>query len=112
MDWSNHFGCNSWSNVWMGVLMNTNESEILSKQFDEAMDLIGKYELKVRQLEDHINDLDCLLDKKYQIIKELKNQATLLTNQEISNIRDKFLTPKDCDIYTFARAILRKAQEK
>ena len=29
--------------------MNANELEILSKQFDEAMDLIGKYELEVRQ---------------------------------------------------------------
>jgi hypothetical protein len=35
-----------------------------------------------------------------------------LTNEEISNIRDEFLSQKDCDIYIFARAILRKAQEK
>ena len=35
-----------------------------------------------------------------------------LTKEEISGIRDKYLTPKDCDIYTFARAILGKAQEK
>jgi hypothetical protein len=35
-----------------------------------------------------------------------------LTKEEISDIRDEFLAPKDCDIYTFARAILRKAQEK
>lgn len=40
-----------------------------------------------------------------QILKEL-------TKEEISDIRDKYLTPKDCDIYTFAEAILRKAQEK
>lgn len=35
-----------------------------------------------------------------------------LSYEEISDIRDKHLAPKDCDIYTFARAILRKAQEK
>ena len=35
-----------------------------------------------------------------------------LTKEEISDIRDKYLSPQDCDIYTFARAILRKAQEK
>jgi hypothetical protein len=35
-----------------------------------------------------------------------------LTNEEISDIRDEFLSQKDCDIYIFARAILRKAQEK
>ena len=34
--------------------MNTNELEILSKQFDEAMDLIGKYELEVRQQQTEI----------------------------------------------------------
>jgi len=38
-----------------------------------------------------------------QILKEL-------TKEEISDIRDKYLTPKDCDIYTFAKAILEKAQ--
>ena len=43
-----NFGCSSWSNVCLGVLMNATELEILSKQFDEAMDLIGKYELEVR----------------------------------------------------------------
>jgi hypothetical protein len=34
-----------------------------------------------------------------------------LTNEEISDIRDKHLAPKDCDIYTFARAILKKASK-
>jgi hypothetical protein len=32
-----------------------------------------------------------------------------LTNEEISDIRDKHLAPKYCDIYTFARAILKAA---
>lgn len=35
-----------------------------------------------------------------------------LTDQEIQEICHKFLAPKGCTIYTFARAILRKAQEK
>ena len=35
-----------------------------------------------------------------------------LTDEEISDIRDEFLSPSGCDIYTFAKAILRKAQEK
>jgi hypothetical protein len=34
-----------------------------------------------------------------------------LTNEEISDIRDQFFAPKDCNIYTFARALLKKAQE-
>ena len=34
-----------------------------------------------------------------------------LTDDEIVDIGTQFLAPKDCDIYTFARAILRKAQE-
>jgi hypothetical protein len=32
-----------------------------------------------------------------------------LSYEEISDIRDKHLAPKDCDIYTFARAILKEA---
>ena len=35
-----------------------------------------------------------------------------LTDDEIREICSKYLTPKDCNIFTFARAILRKAQEK
>ena len=35
-----------------------------------------------------------------------------LTDEEIVDIGTEFLAPKDCDIYTFARAILRKASEK
>jgi hypothetical protein len=34
-----------------------------------------------------------------------------LTDKEIVDINTEFLAPKGCDIYTFARAILRKAQE-
>jgi hypothetical protein len=35
-----------------------------------------------------------------------------LTDNEIRDICNKFLAPKDCNIFTFARAILRKANEK
>jgi hypothetical protein len=35
-----------------------------------------------------------------------------LTDDEIRDICTKYLAPKDCNIFTFARAILRKAQEK
>ena len=35
-----------------------------------------------------------------------------LTDDEIVDIGTEFLAPKDCDIYTFARAILRKTQNK
>ena len=35
-----------------------------------------------------------------------------LTDNEIRDICSKFLAPKDCNIFTFARAILRKASEK
>jgi hypothetical protein len=34
-----------------------------------------------------------------------------LTYEEISDIRDKYLAPKDCDIYKFAKAILKAASE-
>jgi hypothetical protein len=35
-----------------------------------------------------------------------------LTDDEIVDIGTEFLGPKDCDIFTFARAILKKANEK
>jgi hypothetical protein len=52
------------------------------------------------------------------IIVELKNRGFIahpakeLTNEEISDIRDQFFAPDECNIYTFAKAILRKANEK
>jgi hypothetical protein len=38
-------------------------------------------------------------------------QLKTLTDKEIVDINTEFLAPKGCDIYTFARAILKKAQE-
>jgi hypothetical protein len=37
--------------------------------------------------------------------------AKELTNEEISDIRDEFFAPDGCNIYTFARALLKKASE-
>ena len=44
------------------------------------------------------------------VCKMIKQQREL-TYEEISDIRDKHLTPKECDIYTFAKAILKAASE-
>jgi hypothetical protein len=61
---------------------------------------------------------------KNQIIAEKDGSLTInvnagevtvnkdLTDDEIRDICSKFLAPKDCNIFTFARAILKKAQEK
>ena len=35
-----------------------------------------------------------------------------LTDREIASICKEHLAPKNCDIYTFARAILQKASEQ
>jgi hypothetical protein len=35
-----------------------------------------------------------------------------LTDREIASVCKEHLAPKNCDIYTFARAILQKASEK
>jgi len=35
-----------------------------------------------------------------------------LTDREIASICKEHLAPKNCDIYTFARAILQKASEE
>jgi maleate cis-trans isomerase len=42
-------------------------------------------------------------------IEKLKLKT--LTNEEISDIRDEFFAPDGCNIYTFARALLKKANE-
>ena len=35
-----------------------------------------------------------------------------LTDREIASVCKEHLAPKNCDIYTFARAILKKASEE
>jgi preprotein translocase subunit SecF len=74
MDWRNYFRHYSWHNVWLGVLMNANELadelEILSKQFDEAIDLIGKYEIEVRKQQAEIEHLKELFEKAMRMIEK------------------------------------------
>ena len=55
--------------------------------------------------------LDCGKRVTSDSIHTCSPQLKTLTDKEIVNINTEFLTPKGCDIYTFARAILRKAQE-
>jgi CRISPR/Cas system Type II protein with McrA/HNH and RuvC-like nuclease domain len=50
-----------------------------------------------------------MLHQQQSEIKALK--AKELTNEEISDIRDQFFAPDGCNIYTFARALLKKANE-
>jgi hypothetical protein len=56
--------------------------------------------------------LDCGKKVTGDSIHTCSPQLKTLTDDEIVDIGTEFLAPKDCDIYTFARAILRKAQEK
>ena len=55
-------------------------------------------------------DAATMLRQQQYEIENLKLKE--LTNEEISSIRDEFLSPSGCDIYTFAKAILKKAQNK
>ena len=47
--------------------------------------------------------------EEWKLICKMVKQQRELTYEEISDIRDKHLTPKECDIYTFAKAILKAA---
>ena len=47
--------------------------------------------------------------EEWILVCKMIKQKRELTNEEISDIRDKHLAPKYCDIYTFARAILKEA---
>ena len=55
--------------------------------------------------------LDCGKRVTSDSIHTCSPQLKTLTDKEIVDINTEFLAPKGCDIYTFARAILRKAQE-
>jgi hypothetical protein len=50
--------------------------------------------------------------EEWRLVCKMVKQQRELTYKEISDIRDKHLAPKDCNIYTFAKAILQKASEK
>jgi len=48
-------------------------------------------------------------EEEWRLVCKMVKQQRELTNEEISDIRDTHLAPKYCDIYTFARAILKAA---
>ena len=63
-----------------------------------------------------INDLSkesliSLIEMQKKIIDKQSLPIKELTNEEISDIRDEFFAPDGCNIYTFARALLKKASE-
>ena len=64
----------------------------------------------VAWMDDFGNVFEC--KNKFFYIPLYTHPVKELTDDEIVDIGTEFLAPKDCDIYTFARAILRKAQEK
>jgi hypothetical protein len=71
MGWSNHFGCNSWSNVWMGVLM---------KAFPIA-NMEGNEEFLGMDLRDYFaaNAMQVLLKRKFDENANESFQIEMLT---------------------------------
>ena len=81
-----------------------------------------KEEMTANELADKCNRLqgeiilgflaDCatMLRQQAKEIELLKLRK--LTNEEIATICKEHLAPKNCDIYTFARAVLQKANEQ
>ena len=63
----------------------------------------------LRKQQDEIKTLKKFIAKNNAL--DTYTQPKDLTDDEIVNIGTKFLAPKNCDIYTFARAILKKAQK-
>ena len=65
----------------------------------------------------NIKDVNYTLDWKKNNFSQkhcpLYNQIIIeLTDEEIASICKEHLAPRNCDIYTFARAILQKASEQ
>jgi hypothetical protein len=54
----------------MNAIELANKLEILSKQFDQAMDLIGQYEIQVRQQQAEIEHLKELFEKAMRMIEK------------------------------------------
>ena len=67
----------------------------------------------IRQQQAEIEALKQIIDANNlnQNIGQFVNPVKELTNEEISDIRDEFFAPDGCNIYTFARALLKKASE-
>jgi hypothetical protein len=61
-------------------------------------------------LEPHLNTIATMLRQQQAEIEALKLRE--LTDREIASVCKEHLAPKNCDIYTFARAILQRASEQ
>ena len=91
--------------------MNANDLADRLEQFYTGTHIAKAAEV-LRQQADLIRNLQKSLGFKNSGYETINLTPQLeLTDDEIVDIGTEFLAPKDCDIYTFARAILRKAQE-
>jgi PhoPQ-activated pathogenicity-related protein len=68
-----------------------------------------KKETALQRLSDFTQEAELLDTRSYLLGRY--DSAKTLTNEEISDIRDEFFAPDGCNIYTFARALLKKASE-
>jgi hypothetical protein len=88
--------------------MNADElaDELNGRLDHKAANMILKQQAEIEALKQIIdaNNLN-------QNIGQFINSVEEITNEEISNIRDEFFAPDGCNIYTFARALLKKASE-
>ena len=77
-----------------------------AKELDEAGHMIGV-------LREYISDLENGLDSSIKLNKaQAERQVKELTDEEILQFQDKVPYTLGSDLIAFARAILRKAQEK
>jgi hypothetical protein len=93
------------------ISLSGNSAEILSKKNKTLPN--GKYEPVAWMLVDKSWNDFCRYSSypSEGAIPLYTHPVKELTNEEISDIRDKFFAPDGCNIYTFARALLKKAQE-
>jgi hypothetical protein len=114
-----------WRALDKDLWMNANElADELTKMFrgEEYDRLIHEIPDMLRQQHAEIETLrNNGYKTEYELLRMefIQQQAEIealrlkqLTHEEISDIRDEFLSPNGCDIYTFAKAILRKSQEE
>jgi hypothetical protein len=85
--------------------MNANELADFIKTISEYTEFNNRH-----RIQQCFKETQEMLRQQQAEIKALKVKE--LTNEEISDIRDEFFAPDGCNIYTFARALLKKAQEK
>jgi hypothetical protein len=83
--------------------------------FKEAQDMLRQQHAEIETLRNNGYKTEYELLRMEFIQQQAEIEALRLkelTHEEISDIRDEFLSPNGCDIYTFAKAILRKSQEE